>query len=186
MKSKCKVDGCGRDQQGLADYCVKHNARFKRYGDPLKLKRSPRFATPAESFAAKTVLNKETGCLEWTGATSWDGYGCLSAGKGKVVRAHRWVWESVHGAIPKKPRPHTLFVMHKCDNRKCCNVDHLMLGTHDDNMADMVMKGRGRYRFRQNSIGKTQESPLNWYVDKDFDNFTLESLDLTRKSVYHE
>jgi hypothetical protein len=53
--------------------------------------------------------------------------------------AHRIAWMISHGDIPEK-----MFVLHKCDNRLCCNPDHLFLGTQQDNMDDMVSKGRSK------------------------------------------
>jgi hypothetical protein len=67
------------------------------------------------------------------------GYGTLYA-EGRHQGAHRLAWELANGrAIPAG-----LFICHRCDNPLCVNPDHLFLGTHTDNMRDMIAKGRAR------------------------------------------
>ncbi len=78
-------------------------------------------------------------CLEWT-ATISNGYGTFVY-KGKCINASRAAWIAQHGEIPKG-----LCVCHKCDNRKCCRVSHLFLGTHGSNTLDMIKKGRDNWQ----------------------------------------
>jgi hypothetical protein len=96
--------------------------------------------TLKERFEVKTKLNSETGCIEWQAQINDYGYGRFKK-DGKPMAAHRVAWELAHDSIPDG-----LFVLHGCDNRKCVNVDHLFLGTHQDNMDDMVFKGRHHSR----------------------------------------
>lgn len=75
-------------------------------------------------------------CWPWTASCSGSGYGTFDVA-GASKRAHRVVWEMELGPIPEG-----MCVMHVCDNPPCCNPAHLRLGTHADNMRDMVAKGR--------------------------------------------
>jgi hypothetical protein len=90
-----------------------------------------------QGFLLKRVLQTKTGCWEWQGVVHRTGYGCFKS-KGGFAYTHRAAYEAFHGPIDGK------FVCHRCDNPKCLHPNHLFLGTHDENMADMKAKGRGR------------------------------------------
>lgn len=94
----------------------------------------PRPPNTPETFWSK--VNQTDTCWEWTGKSKPDGYVQFHLG-GKFQYIHRIARELTHGPIGGG-----LFVLHKCDNRLCCNPAHLFLGTHQDNMDDMKNKWR--------------------------------------------
>ena len=102
-----------------------HGVRAQRcaYGGGLEARFWPR-------------VDRGDGCWLWTGAASHDGYGVIRA-FGRQQRAHRVSWQLAHGEIQAE-----MEVLHRCDVPKCVRPDHLFLGTHADNMADMTAKGR--------------------------------------------
>lgn len=82
------------------------------------------------------LVDKAGDCWLWIGTRLPRGYGTFSF-DGVKRRAHRVSWIIHYGPIPDG-----LFVLHKCDNPPCVRPDHLFLGDHGKNMADMTTKGR--------------------------------------------
>ncbi len=77
-------------------------------------------------------------CMEWTGALYKSGYAQFWH-EGKKQRGHRVVYRLKNGPIAEG-----LVIRHSCDNRKCINPKHLLIGTQKENMQD----AKERRRFR--------------------------------------
>lgn len=100
--------------------------------------------TTEERFWAR--VDRGDGCWEWRGCKKRNGYGWVGVRKEQWV-AHRLAWTFVNGPIPTG-----LHVCHRCDNPSCVRPDHLFIGSHADNMADMKAKGRGRASGRPRGL----------------------------------
>ena len=97
-------------------------------------------------------INKNSSCWLWIGVKDRFGYGRFSL-DGRMVYAHRIIWEYVNGSIPNG-----LFVLHKCDVPACVNPEHLFLGTQSDNLKDAYQKGHLRHLsgFRGEKQGQSK------------------------------
>lgn len=84
----------------------------------------------------KVIPEPNSGCWLWAASCFADGYGAVRF-QGKTSRAHRASYMISCGEIEQGA-----VVLHKCDNPICVNPDHLRIGTHADNVADRVAKGR--------------------------------------------
>jgi hypothetical protein len=82
---------------------------------------------------------KGSPCLIWQGPKVHDpdeGYGTIPwAGPWRNKPVHRVVYELSVGI------PEGLWVLHHCDQKDCCRLEHLYAGTPQDNADDMVERG---------------------------------------------
>jgi len=72
-----------------------------------------------ERLFANALINRETGCWEWSAAKDRYGYGRFKIGR-KKVKPHRVAYELVMGSIPEG-----LQLDHLCRVRHCINPAHL-------------------------------------------------------------
>lgn len=109
----------------------------------------------------------EDGCWLWLGMEIKRGYGKIDLRHGQYL-VHRLMHAAVHGPIPRD-----LCVLHRCDNPRCINPDHLKLGTRRDNSDDMVARGRADFGGHK----ARAQLPLSdvWEVLSELDDHDLRS-----------
>jgi len=109
------------DHISLEEYYTKYPIPEKIWKEYLK-----------QLLDSHITINKDTGCWECSGWKDRSGYVSFYSNS-----AHRISYNIYKGNIPDG-----LLVCHSCDNPCCVNPDHLWIGTNQDNMDDMVRKGR--------------------------------------------
>ncbi len=136
----CRI--CEKEFPPTSEYFHRDKARksgFHPYCKPCRYERrkKPR-PTPEQRFWPKVDKTGNKGCWQWTSTLDYTGYGRFHVSpQQRGAMAHRYSYELHYGSIPEG-----FDCLHKCDNPACVNPDHLFLGTHQDNMTDMVKKGR--------------------------------------------
>jgi hypothetical protein len=110
-----------------------------------------------ERIAKYTLPEPNSGCWLWAGACGSSGYPQLTVrdeatGKPKSIRVHRYVCERAGAPAGD------LYALHKCDVKVCVNPDHLYFGTQNQNILDVIARGRSPDRRGE----KSKLNKLTW------------------------
>jgi hypothetical protein len=137
-------------------YCDKHYRRILKRGNVFDYgTRVVAEGNAKDRFYQKYSI-RQNGCWIWMAGTRLNSKGVAYprhwTDDKKSIGAHRFSFEMFKGKIPSG-----MYVCHTCDTPLCVNPDHLFIGTHHDNMKDMVRKKRS---FRGRGEEKTGRSKL--------------------------
>lgn len=81
---------------------------------------------------------KQDGCWDWKHGNPRYRYPRMHFSKSiPRIAIHIASWRIHKGEVPDG-----MWVLHKCDNPRCSNPDHLFIGTSLDNINDMLAKNR--------------------------------------------
>jgi len=161
-KGYCQC-GCGKktkisDQTIVKRGWVKGEPRFYLLGHSPKLA----YMTLEERFWQKVIKRGEDECWFWVGAKNKKGYGQFHPTRITSTSANRMSWKIHFGEISDD-----IFVLHTCDFPECTNPKHLFLGTHQDNMDDMVAKGRSKGFEKGHIVRRVKGEETSWSVMTD-------------------
>src|SRR5262245_23452394 len=88
-------------------------------------------------LASGPIPGADCWLFRWATNNSGD---CYIAYKGWPEGVHRISW-----IVNRGPIPNGIYVCHHCDTPNCFRPEHLFLGTPQENVWDMISKGRDRF-----------------------------------------
>ncbi len=129
-----------------------------------------------ERFYKKTKWNGE--CLESTYSPNSHKYPLIKI-NGMPKGTHRISWIFNNGEIPKG-----MYVLHKCDNPRCIRIDHLFLGTAQDNTTDMFNKNRHDFWGMQKYPDEIAEKAIKLKLEGKYYKEIAEELGINQHTVH--
>jgi hypothetical protein len=128
-------------------------------------------------FWDKVDIGSPDSCWLWT--AGGHPYGAFRFSTNRMEGSHRAAYMIANNVYTI---PDGMYVCHTCDTPRCCNPDHLFLGTPSDNRKDMLSKGRQNKDPNVNQTGASNNgSKLNDEIVREIK--TLYSQGLSQREV---
>ena len=112
----------------------------------------------AELLRKNAIYPNSDDCWNYAGSVNGEGYGNFSF-NGKPILPHRWSYALFHGPIKEGE-----LVLHKCDNPRCVNPNHLYLGTAKSNAEDRE-KRNGDYHSGIDWNRENRDKAMDYLVE---------------------
>jgi hypothetical protein len=87
----------------------------------------------------------------------------------------RYLYQKKYGEIPKG-----MVLRHTCDNRICINLNHLLIGTTQDNIRDKIERGRQPRGEKVGIFRLTEQQIIEIFISKE------KNIDLAKKYDTHQ
>lgn len=172
----CSIPDCDKDHFSRG-FCKKHWDRWHKWGDPNFVSRRPQGLSIVETLKWHMPEDPPLeGCWEWRGGKRNDGYGQITY-QGKHLLAHHLAYRALVGPIPEGQ-----ILRHSCDNPSCVSPYHLIPGTQQDNIQDMLDRQR---RPRGKQIGTKLDELDVLLLRATYDKGRFSQHDLARMFKIH-
>jgi len=161
------MEGCDRKAYTAADQLCRRHYHLKwKYGDPSAESRIVNATW--DEIRQMVVRNPETGCLEWTGSITEDGYGDITF-KGERWLTHRLFWSQIVGPLTDGLTLdhvcHSLDLTCRggaCRHRRCVDVRHLEEVTQSVNTGRALVN---RWHDHIPSCPIHGTEAMKWYAE---------------------
>lgn len=107
------------------------------------------------------VVDPATGCWNCVSHGKSRGYPQICKNTGRSMNMHRYLYGVLFGDLDRNTH-----VRHKCDNRACINPEHLIPGTHADNMRDKIFRGRAPHGIDHSRAKLTEEQVIEIFLTR--------------------